>query len=275
MSNPQESVLTTAALGRRAGYSTQQVRDLERLGVIPRAERGSNGYRRYGTRHETALRAYRAMAAAIGPVPARRLMPALIDAPVEEAAERIDGLHADLAVERARVREALRGLDAAVDEADDDFDDDDAMAIGELAQALGVRPSALRHWEREGLVHPVRGAASARSYGSEAITEARVAAALRAGGYGIPAISRILDQVRSHDTDEVHRILTERLDALTRRSVALLAAAGGLHDLLAERLGPPTAQLGPSTSDASSATSGFVSSGSVTTAVIASNGRTG
>jgi len=233
MVNPQEVTLTTALLGRRVGYSTQQVRDLERLGVLPAAERGTNGYRRYGPHHETALRAYRAMAAALGPVPARRLMPGLIDASMEDAAERIDLLHADLAEERSRVREALRGLEVAREEADDDFDEDDAMSIGELAQALGIRPSALRHWEREGLVHPLRGAASARSYGSTAITEARVVAALRSGGYGIPAIARILDQVRAHDrTHEVEVILAERLAALTRRSVALLAAAGHVHDLL-------------------------------------------
>ncbi|MFK3677444.1 MerR family transcriptional regulator [Microbacterium sp. NPDC090218] len=237
MLDPQEQGLRTAVLGQRVGYSTQQVRDLERLGVIPPAARGANGYRRYGPQHETGLRAYRAMAAALGPVPARRLLPALIDAPVEVAAERIDLLHAELAEERSRVREALRGLDVAMDEADDDFDEDDAMAIGELAQALGIRTSALRHWEREGLVHPLRGATSTRSYGSTAITEARVVAALRSGGYGIPAISRILEQVRLQDgADEVQRILTVRLAALTRRSVALLAAAGYLHDLLAGRV---------------------------------------
>ncbi|MDF2559223.1 MAG: transcriptional regulator [Microbacterium sp.] len=237
MPNPQEQVVKTAVLGRRVGYSTQQVRDLERLGVIPPAERDSNGYRRYGARHETAARAYRSMAAAIGPVPARRLMPTLIHASVEHAAERIDELHVGLAQERSRVREALRGLDVALAEADDDFDDADAMTIGELAQALGIRPSALRHWEREGLVHPLRGTASTRSYGSAAITEARIVAALRAGGYGIPAISRILGHVRQHaDTAEVQRILQDRLVALTRRSVALLAAAGHLHALLADRV---------------------------------------
>ncbi|MFJ6533117.1 MerR family transcriptional regulator [Microbacterium sp. NPDC091662] len=228
---------TTAQLGRLVGYSTQQVRDLERLGVVPAAARGANGYRRYRMPHVTALRAYRAMAAALGPVPARRLMPELVEGSVEGAAERIDDLHADLSRERSRVREALSGLEVAVAEADDVFAEGDAMMIGELAQALGIRASALRHWEREGLVHPLRGAASTRSYGSVAITEARVAAALRSGGYGIAAITRILDEVRTHGrTVEVQRLLTERLADLTRRSVALLGAAGHLHDLLAERL---------------------------------------
>jgi DNA-binding transcriptional MerR regulator len=229
---------TTAQIGSRVGYSTQQVRDLERLGIIPPAERGANGYRRYKEQHLTALRAYRALAAAVGPVPARGVMPELIDGTVEDAAERIDELHATLAAERARVKEALRGLDVAVDESADVFGVEDAMSIGELAQALDVRTSALRHWEREGLIHPLRGPASAtRSYGARAITEARIVAALRTGGYGIPPIARILEQLRGHAlTADARRILAHRLAELTGRSVALLAAAGELHELLHSRL---------------------------------------
>lgn len=236
MANPQVDSFTTVEIGRRVGYSTQQVRDLERLRIIPRAERGPNGYRRYGEQHLTALRAYRALAAAVGPVPARRLMPDLRDGTLESAAERIDDLHAALARERGRVREALRGLEVAVAESGDVFGDDDAMTIGELAQALDVRTSALRHWEREGLIHPLRAAESAtRSYGARAITEARIVAVLRSGGYGIPPIARIIEQLRGQAlTADAQRILSERLAALTRRSVALLAAAGELHALLRE-----------------------------------------
>lgn len=235
MSNPPEQWMTTAALGRSAGYSAQQVRDLERLGVLPRAERAANGYRRYGARHAIALRAYRALAAAIGPVAARSLMPQLVHGTVAEAAARIDDLHAELAVERARVHEALRALRVAVAESVEPFASGDAMTIGELAQALGIRSSALRHWEGEGLIHPLReGAAAVRIYGATAITEARIVAALRGGGHGIPATARLLEQLRrNRDATDLGRLLSERQQALTRRSVSLLAAAGELHDLLA------------------------------------------
>lgn len=234
MYNPQVDVFTTAQLARSVGYSTQQVRDLERLGVLPRADRGPNGYRHYLAHHAVALRAYRSMAAAIGPVPARALMPELVGATVEAAAECIDELHGALARERMQVKGALRGLEVAVGESTDLFAEDDAMTIAELAHALGVRASALRHWEREGLLHPVRASPSAaRSFGARAVTEARIVVALRSGGYGIPSIARVLEQVREHSvTADAQLILTERLAGLTRRSVALLAAAGRLHDLL-------------------------------------------
>ncbi|UUT34311.1 MerR family transcriptional regulator [Microbacterium elymi] len=190
--------MTTAEIGRLAGYSTQQVRDLERLGILPAAERARNGYRQYEHRHLAALRAYRALAVAIGPVPARRLMPVLLTSPLDVAAERIDDLHAALARDRARVREARRGLDAVLADTrvTADFDDRDAMTIGELAQALGVRTSALRHWESEGLVIPERlPATQTRRYRASAIAEARIVAALRGGGYRIPEIAGVLDRL--------------------------------------------------------------------------------
>jgi DNA-binding transcriptional MerR regulator len=237
--NPQEPGMTTAALGRLVGYSTQQVRDLERLGVIPAAQRRPNGYRRYDRRHLLAIRAYRALVVAIGAVPSRRLMPSLIDGPLDVAAEAIDELHASSARDRARVREALRGLDAVLADAAEAFDDRDALSIGELAQALDVRPSALRHWEEEGLVHPERIGSAARRYGAGAIAEARIVAALRAGGYPIPPIARILTELRTHGvTAEAESVLENRLDDLSRRSIALLEAAGHLHALLQDRVRP-------------------------------------
>lgn len=232
--NPQVFHLTTAKIGGVVGYSTQQVRDLERLRVIPAAERSLNGYRRYDQRHLTALLAYKSLADAIGPVSARRVMPELVAGTVDDAAEMVDNLHAALARDRTLLREALRGLDSVLRESGEVFDHRDMMTIGELAQNLGVRPSALRHWEQEELVQPERSTVSgARRYGAAAVAEARIVAALRLGGYGIPPIRQILQQLRAHGlTSEARQILNDRLADLTRRSVSLLAASGYLHGLL-------------------------------------------
>lgn len=239
----QETRLTTAAAAQSVGYSTQQVRDLERLGVLPAAERSPNGYRRYQERHIIALRAYRALAAAIGPVPARQIMPTLVHGTLDAAAEKIDDLHALLARSRERVREASRGLQAVLTDPTHVFDDHDSMTISELAEALGVRSSALRHWEHEGLVKPDRISQSqTRRYTARAIAEARIVAALRGGGHRIPSISLVLAQLREHGlTAEAQALLDARLSDLSRRSVALLGASGQLHALLNERQQTATA----------------------------------
>lgn len=231
---------TTSAIATAAGYSVQQVRDLERLGVIPAATRQANGYRRFDGSHVIALRAYRNLALAVGPVVARDTMRQARELPYDDAIARIVALHVDLALSRERTVEALLALDSIVANTLDDAASTpaDSMRITELAAALGVRPSALRFWEQQGLVTPERPSGSAaRNYLGTAIRDARIVAALRAGGYRIPDIRSVMQSLRSIDnTGDVHGALQHRLRMLATRSAALLRAGTDIADLLSRRL---------------------------------------
>lgn len=242
--------LRTADVARESGYSLQQVRDLERLGVIPSAVRGPNGYRAYTSAHVRALGAYRGLASAAGPVDARRLLATMFAAaPAErrpddpatrlaDAAAAIGAVHVRLARERDEVllaHEALRAIqgEPAVSRAADD-----TMTVTELAAALGVRTSTLRFWEQEGLAVPDRVTTlRARQYGNGAIREARIVAALRSSGYGIPAVRDVVATLRQVDgivegVAEAGRILDRRLDQIAARTVALLRAGADLAAVL-------------------------------------------
>ncbi|WBQ03184.1 MerR family transcriptional regulator [Kribbella sp. CA-293567] len=220
--------LNTAAVAAASGYSVQQVRDLEALGVIPAAIRSENGYRRFSSAHVAALCAYRDLAHAVGAVDARRAMQDIRCLPVNEAAALICGFHARLNDERNQALAARHALESIRGEATTEAApvDADSMTITELSQALGVRPSTLRYWEQEGLVAPERVATlagSARRYPVAAIREARITAALRAGGYRIPDVQVAIAAIR--DLDEVSdtiAALEARLDAIGLRSLALL-----------------------------------------------------
>jgi DNA-binding transcriptional MerR regulator len=226
--------MRTVDVARESGYSVQQVRDLERLGVIPPAVRSDNGYRSYAPLHVRALRAYRGLAGAVGPVEARRLLAELRTATITEAASAVDEVHARLARQRAEVLRAQRALHGI--RAEEDGPDGDFMTITQLAEALGVRSSTLRFWEEEGLVRPERVTTlRARRYGPAAIRAARVVVALRAGGYGIPAVREVMGSLESLDglvgvdgLEDARRILGGRLDQLAARSVALLRAGADL-----------------------------------------------
>jgi DNA-binding transcriptional MerR regulator len=221
--------MRTTDVARESGYSAQQVRDLERLGVIPPAVRSENGYRSYTPLHVCALRAYRGLAGAVGAVEARRLLAELRTATVTEAASAVDEVHARLARERAEVLRAQRALQGIGAE-EEDGRDDDFMTITQLSDALGVRSSTLRFWEEEGLVRPERVTTlRARRYGPAAIRAARVVVALRAGGYGIPAVREVMSALDGLDgLEDARRILRGRLDRIAARSVALLRAGADL-----------------------------------------------
>ena len=221
--------LRTVDVARAAGYSVQQVRDLERLGVLPPAERGPHGYRAYDSRHVLAARAYRALATAVGPVVARRTMAGLQGAPLAEAAAAVDDLHAQLATERTRTLQALDALGSIRGEPATPTPGS-SLTITELADALGVRASTLRHWEAEGLLTPERvGSLGARVYDVPAVAAARVVAALRAAGYGIPALRDVVAALGGlGGTADAEAALRERLERIAARSVALLRAGADL-----------------------------------------------
>jgi DNA-binding transcriptional MerR regulator len=259
MTRESQPQLRTADVARESGYSVQQVRDLERLGVIPPAVRAPNGYRAYTARHVRALHAYRGLASASGPVVARRLLTELFagsradrraspTTSLADAAAAIAAVHVGLARERDEALRARQALHAIHGEAGSDSDSDsDTMTITELAAALGVRTSTLRFWEQEGLAVPERVTTlRARQYGAGAIREARIVAALRGSGYGIPAVRDVVATLRggadaaggiTAGITETERILDRRLGQIATRSIALLRAGADLAAVLEDALG--------------------------------------
>lgn len=249
MTRDDEPRLRTTDVARESGYSVQQVRDLERLGVVPSAVRAANGYRSYAPVHIQALRAYRGLARAAGPVGARRLLAELFAAPptgeLADAAAAIGAVHVQLAREREevlRAQEALRAIrsETAVPDgggADRNSCAADVLTITELASALGVRTSTLRFWEQEGLAVPERVTRlRARQYGPAAVREARIVAALRGSGYPIPAVRDIILTLDGADGGTgitgARRILERRLDLIAGRTVDLLRAGADLAAVL-------------------------------------------
>ncbi|MGD9481780.1 MerR family transcriptional regulator [Streptomyces sp. TRM70308] len=236
--------LRTADVSRESGYSVQQVRDLERLGVIPPAARSSNGYRSYTSAHVHALRAYRGLAGAVGPVAARRMLAELRTETIAAAASAISTVHVRLARERDEALRAQQALDAIRGETNtpEYEQESDAMTITQLAAALDVRPSTLRFWEQEGLVSPDRVTSlRARRYGLSAIRAARIVAALRGTGYGIPAVRGMMGSLNQLDgLEETRRVLGRRLDQIAMRTVALLRAGADLAAVVTSAEGQPS-----------------------------------
>ncbi|MFI1678449.1 MerR family transcriptional regulator [Streptomyces sp. NPDC020607] len=236
--------LRTVDVARESGYSVQQVRDLERLGVIPPAARSSNGYRSYTAAHLHALHAYRGLAGAVGPVEARQTLAELRTETIAVAAAAISAVHVRLARERdeaLRAQQALRAIQGETNTPGCEGESD-TMTITQLAAALDVRPSSLRFWEQEGLVSPERVTSlRARRYGLPAIREARIVAALRASGYGIPAVRDIMGSLHRLDgPGETRRILQQRLDQIATRTVALLRAGADLAAVVTSDQEPPS-----------------------------------
>lgn len=222
--------LSTGQLAELLACSAQHLRNLERDGVLPPSTRTGNGYRWFHTGHLNAARAYQALSSALGPVAAKALMRELHADPGAIPA-RLDAVHAGLHADRVALRRA-RSAAAQIDaEEIADPQPGDAMTIGQLAAALDVRTSTLRHWESEGLLTPARDGRR-RYYTPREVQQARIVDQLRRAGHRIPELRVLLTERRQLGmAPDVHQLLQRREHALDVRSRALLTAGAHLREL--------------------------------------------
>ncbi|MGC5010482.1 MerR family transcriptional regulator [Streptosporangium sp. DT93] len=226
--------MRTVDVARRAGCSVQHVRDLEHDGVLPPAARTATGYRVYDETHVRSALAYRALAAGTGPVEARRIMRAVRTRPLPELLALLDAAHARLDAERRDVGLARRAAATISEEPIGDVRPSDAMSVSELAVALGVRPSTLRHWDAEGLVVPRRASPGGpRRYLPGDVRDARIVHQLRRAGHRIAPLRALMPELRgARRRDEVTAALAARDASVDARSRALLDAAAALAALI-------------------------------------------
>ncbi|MFC9433416.1 MerR family transcriptional regulator [Nocardia sp. NPDC057030] len=232
MANLKPQVKRTVDIARRAGYSVQQVRNLERDGVLPPATRTDTGHRIYGNIHLHSALAYRALAAGVGPTEAKRIVRAFHHGPLPEALALLDAAHARLHAERIELGHAKRAAASISLEPIDDVRGSDSMSIAELADALGIRTSTLRHWDAEGLVIPARDR-GARHYPPNQVRDARIVHQLRKAGYPIAHLRAVLPDLRTaHRSEDLHAALAARDAGLAARATALLDAAAELRTVI-------------------------------------------
>ncbi|WP_188988434.1 MerR family transcriptional regulator [Saccharopolyspora thermophila] len=227
--------MRTVDVARRAGYSVQQVRNLEREGVLPPAARTAAGYRVYGEIHLKSALAYRALAAGVGPAEAKKIVRAAHECPISKVLALLDAAHACLDAERAELARAKEAAHAISAEPIEDVRASDAMSVSELAAALGVRPSTLRHWDAEELVVPDRDPArGTRRYTPDQVRDARIVHQLRKAGYRIEPLRALMPELRrAGRLDDVTSALAARDATITARSRALLDGAAALSAVLA------------------------------------------
>ncbi|WAL67600.1 TioE family transcriptional regulator [Amycolatopsis cynarae] len=238
--------LRPADLARGHGISTQAVRNYERDGFIPPAERTASGYRIYTEVHAAALDAYLALVLAYGHSAAGRIMSAVHRDEFDDVLAVIDRGHSQLLRDRETldaVREAVDHLTAAP-EAGPDRPVADVRTIGELARRLGVTPATLRNWEETGILVPARDPATGfRVFRAADIRDAELAHLLRRGGYPLDRIAVVVRQIRTAGgTEALSHALADWRRKLTARGLAMLRSATELDRYLSLRDGGATRQ---------------------------------
>ena len=238
--------LRTIDLARAAGISVQQVRNYEAGGFIPPVERSPSGYRRYTRRHLIALQSARALVAGYGVGLAQEIMQAAHAGKLGEALAAIDAHHADLNRTRQQLAQTLAALGVLMAQLPPATATrrPQGLRVGAAARLVGVRVSAVRFWEAQGLLRPARDPESRyRLYDEGQLRRLRIVALLRQAHYDFGAIRTTLDELETGQPQRAIAAIEHRRDELARISWRCLAALTTFHAYVSEFLPTEAASL--------------------------------
>jgi DNA-binding transcriptional MerR regulator len=224
-------------LARLAGLGVTQIRTYEREGFLPPAERGANGYRRYTEAHVEALRVARIVIAGYGWQHALAVLRAVHAGDRVEVFTLINARHAALDQQHTRLEVALEMTEALLNRRPESPQArvKPAARIREAAATVGVRTSALRFWEQQGLLHPERDPSTGyRRYNADQLARLNVIALLRDVDYNADAIRSVLDELATGSPTQLRQALEQRLETLHHTTWLCITATSTLHTYLQE-----------------------------------------
>ena len=111
--------------------------------------------------------------------------------------------------------------------ADGDADGDDELTIGEVARRSGLRTSAIRYYEQEGLLRAPPRSSGRRAYSEEVFTALAVIRMAQEAGFTIPEIRKLMTGFGDEPASERWRRLAKEklveVDAMIERAQAMKA----------------------------------------------------
>nr|BBH87578.1 MerR family transcriptional regulator [Thermosporothrix sp. COM3] len=233
----RHDTLRPVDLARAARISVQQVRNYEARGLLPPATRSKSGYRLYTKQHLAALSTARHLIGGYGWQYAPAIMQALHRRDLSAALALIDSYHADLARRRLQVEQTLSALHTLASQTTLVHEPrrQHRYRVGEAAEQVGVRVSALHFWEQQGLLHPQRDKISRyRLYDEQHMQRLRVVVLLREAGYNFPVIHSVLDELEAGRPEKAIVAIEKRRDELTHASWKCVESLTSFHSYVRE-----------------------------------------
>ena len=139
-----------ADIAKQLGISTSALRHYEDWGIVPKVERGENGYRRYSEQHVAYFHCIRAMSPGFGMDTTKAVMRKLIAGEVNDALWLVSAAQASLHSRKQKADKTIQVLDTDALEPVDRLGRPQRMTIGEVSAETSIPASAIRHWEKKG-----------------------------------------------------------------------------------------------------------------------------
>ncbi|PYI53002.1 MerR family DNA-binding transcriptional regulator [Paenibacillus flagellatus] len=225
-----DETITPKQLAGRLQVSTTTLRRYESLDLVPDVPRTA-GNRRYYTRlHVQAFLALRSLTQGFDLPVAYEVMSLLKRGRVEQALWTINLQQYNIQAEKRRVEEVMSLIHQTDFSMYRNVRVTDEMKIGEVAVIAGVNPSAIRHWEKEGLIRAKRNPENGyRVFTSRELKKIIVLSSLRKTVFFIESMKQLLEALETHDLSTIERSFKTALQKLNEQ---LEKQMNGISDMM-------------------------------------------
>lgn len=217
-------------IARALNVSASTIRRYESLGLVPAPERGTNGYRKYTEIHFAYFRFIRAMHPSVDMNLIAKVVASIRNGDPDLALWYVSQAQATLYEEKVFVEQALDLLTSPeISTGMESFTSEDEMTIGHIAKSVNVAQSAIRHWEKKGLIVPVRCPQNGyRLYTRTHLRQILLIRSLRNARYSLRFTKSIVKAVEHDDITLASTVIIEAMEKLNRRNRSMVH---GIHEL--------------------------------------------
>jgi len=217
-------------IARELNISTSALRHYESWGVIPTPARGKNGYRLYTIVHLSYFRCLRTMFAGFGVTVTCNVLRHIQNNDMDTAFWLVNQEQANLQQEKVAADQTLDLLQNTETPLLSNQTVRKHMTIGEISILTNVQESAIRHWEKEGLLSPKRNPDNGyRIFTPIHIRQILLIRTLRRTVYFLENMKEIVQAVEHQNIEQAKKVTESALLNINKRNSQQLH---GVHQLI-------------------------------------------
>lgn len=221
-------------IARACNVSTSTLKHYEQWGLIPEVSREANGYRYYTETHLAYFKCIVSINIGFGMSFVKEIMPLIQEKEVMKALWKINKEQSALQEERRQAEQVVNLIEVEKVEWFERIRKKKShYTIGEVAEIAGVAPSAIRHWEFEKLVTPIRsGVSGYRLYTPEEIRRILIIRTVSNAAWSLDIVREVLMEADQHNIKRTKEMAIRSLEYIDHTLIARMKGISDLNTLL-------------------------------------------
>ena len=220
-------------IAKELNISTSALRHYESWGIIPKVERAKNGYRIYTYEHQAYFRCIRSMLPGFGMDFIKEIMPLVMTGEMTKVLWKINDEQVKLHTEKQIVKHTIAILDPTALSSTPKHKDKKHFSIGEVAKEATISTSAIRHWEKEGLLKPTRNKDSRfREFNIYDIRRVFIIRTVQRAVFSLESVKEVLERLDNNEISHTREIAVNTLQQIDGILLEQIKGIASFNELL-------------------------------------------